>query len=950
MARTRVVERPESPYSHSLLAIDVWADFQITFSFPRYNQYTGYADDPATVSNHQDFTDAQKDAARTVLAQVSSYTNLTFVEVSGVDAGSATLRFGNTRTTDSAFAYLPVDLPEGGDAWFSNEPWMLNPQRGDYAYFAIIHEIGHTLGLDHPHDNIIGIPMPADRDWIAYTVMSYRSAAGGPLGYRLYENEFAQTFMQEDIAALQQAYGANFDFNSGNTVYSMDENTGELFINGVGEGAPASSKVLLTIWDGGGEDTYDFSSYIGHVYLNLEPGGWTKLPESQRFGAGYPAMPGGIANAYLFEGDQRSIIENAIGGSGNDELIGNDVANRLEGGEGRDRLYGNGGDDFLFGGAADDGVYGGAGNDYLDGGDGTDSIHGNDGDDRLIGGRGRDSMDGGPGNDYLDGGDDSDFLRGGDGADELFGRDGRDNLRGDAGNDFLDGGNDADTLDGGDGDDKLFGSLGDDELFGRDGNDELIGGLGDDRLDGGPGIDSLIGGLGNDYYVWDEQQDIITELPGEGVDTILSHFDITLSGFANIENVNLYWSARDVTGNDADNTIVGNALANIIDGGSGADLMRGLRGDDTYYVDNSGDVIYEMSNEGFDTVYASVSFALLPHVRYSYGTRSSVELLVLTGTADIDLGGSEIANELRGNSGNNRLFGGAGEDLLFGDLGDDVIHGGEDTDTAVFTGVRDEYVVEAVSLFEFRVTGPDGTDLVRGIELLEFADQTISIQPQGGIEYEWGRGGHMKFAPLKAKIEADMENIRDYDGNDLGGDLPWVWIDEFDIDGDGDIDDILVNKSIGRFAIVGGNEYDRIFFDDYGENGETRVVGIYIDPLVASGVVEQGSDFDSQRRFQNDLEIENLKQVFGADDYDGDGLQEVYFGLTDGTAYLHAYMHADGNIQYANYQSEAQVKEYLEANGYDETTYGNWFHLNSYVSASDDTSNLAYMPTTDTFA
>ncbi len=109
------------------------------------------------------------------------------------------------------------------------------------------------------------------------------------------------------------------------------------------------------------------------------------------------------------------------------------------------------------------------------------------------------------------------------------------------------------------------------------------------------------------------------------------------------------------------------------------------------------------------------------------------------------------------------------------------------------------------------------------------------------------------------------------------------------------------------------------------------MAGIYIDPLVESGQVRAGSDFDSQTRFQNDLFIANINRVLGAADYDGDSLQEVYFALSDGTAYLHAYMHADGNIRYANYQSEGQVREFLIGHGYGEETFGDWF-----ASGQDD--------------
>jgi hypothetical protein len=65
--------------------------------------------------------------------------------------------------------------------------------------------------------------------------------------------------------------------------------------------------------------------------------------------------------------------------------------------------------------------------------------------------------------------------------------------------------------------------------------------------------------------------------------------------------------------------------------------------------------------------------------------------------------------------------------------------------------------------------------------------------------------------------------------------------------------------------------------------------------------------------------------VLGGADYDHDGLQEVYFALTDGTAYLHAYMHADGNIRYANYQNQQQVIDFLTAEGWAPSTYAGWF-------------------------
>ena len=131
-----------------------------------------------------------------------------------------------------------------------------------------------------------------------------------------------------------------------------------------------------------------------------------------------------------------------------------------------------------------------------------------------------------------------------------------------------------------------------------------------------------------------------------------------------------------------------------------------------------------------------------------------------------------------------------------------------------------------------------------------------------------------------------------------------------DLNLDGYQEYVFVNIFTARLASVG---FEEDFFK-HGENGNTRVLGIYIDPLVAAGEILNGSDEDSQRRFSNDIKIDNL-ELKTSGDFNLDGLQELYWKTADGTAYLRALMHADGNIQYANYQSEDQMKEYLTANG-----------------------------------
>ena len=84
--------------------------------------------------------------------------------------------------------------------------------------------------------------------------------------------------------------------------------------------------------------------------------------------------------------------------------------------------------------------------------------------------------------------------------------------------------------------------------------------------------------------------------------------------------------------------------------------------------------------------------------------------------------------------------------------------------------------------------------------------------------------------------------------------------------------------------------------------------------MVVNGETIDRLALNSQVRFQNDLKIDNLVAKH-AGDYDSDGVHEVYWKTADGSAYLRSLMHADGNIRYANYQSESQMKEYLTANG-----------------------------------
>lgn len=185
--------------------------------------------------------------------------------------------------------------------------------------------------------------------------------------------------------------------------------------------------------------------------------------------------------------------------------------------------------------------------------------------------------------------------------------------------------------------------------------------------------------------------------------------------------------------------------------------------------------------------------------------------------------------------------------------------------------------------------------------------------------------GSSIFDLVDAFTATALANLVDFDGNTLGAVEQWLEIGRIDVEGDGDLEVIMINELIGRWATLGITADGKIDFSANGEGGDTRVVGIYVDPLVADGTNVLGGPFDSQTRFANDIQTGNLGSILGAGDYDGDGFQEVYFGLKDGSAVLHAYMHADGNIRYANYQSEADLQAFMQANGIAASVYDDWF-------------------------
>jgi serralysin len=281
--------------------------------------YDGY---PATLTA---FSEQDKALTRAVLAKIEAVCNVHFVEVPDNAQLCGVVRYGYSQQPSAmqlaGYAYFPSTDPRGGDVWLGTD--MAAPQWNGFRPELILHETLHALGLKHPFGD--GAVLPTFENVIANTVMSYSPVAGSATGSM---SAYPIEPMPLDVQTLQFLYGTA-DTAPGDTHYDL--------------ASAAFQGDFSTLYDSGGHDTLDAAAIAHGVTLDLR--------ESGRSDIGVTIAASGLVNGGFVTSTYRStlaiapgtVIEDAIGSSQGDTLIGNDADNRLVGGGGNDTIDGGAG-------------------------------------------------------------------------------------------------------------------------------------------------------------------------------------------------------------------------------------------------------------------------------------------------------------------------------------------------------------------------------------------------------------------------------------------------------------------------------------------------------------------------------------------------------------------------------------------------------------------------------
>jgi Ca2+-binding RTX toxin-like protein len=647
-----------------------------------------------------------------------------------VNNTNADITFNYSSRTDGngTYAYWNGYSRPGGNyeidrayIWL-NSGWSSHNQNSDmffggYGLSTYLHEIGHTLGLSHAgtynagSGGTLSYAASAEyfQDSAKYTVMSYWDAdAAEPVDHYGQSGSwlYASTPLLHDVAALQAAYGADLTTRVTNTTYGFNSNADRAVFDFTVNRDP-----ILCIWDAGGVDTLDCSGYSNNQYLNLNAGTFSDV--------GF--MTDNVSIAF------GAVIENAVGGSGSDVLVGNSTHNALSGGQAMDTYVfsaGGWGADIIIdvnlGGRI---VFAGVSNAASLLGQFTASV-----------------LESGYRLAYAG----SEILLNGvsSAVGWSFGYTAASQFSGSWTTIALE---------------DLVQSGGPRTLTGSRGNDTMRGESGDDFLNGAAGADRMIGGAGSDTYVVDNQGDVIDETNGAGGDAggndvVRSSITFSLSNamrvFGDVESLELIGSNHiNGSGNAGNNLITGNAGNNILVGLSGADSLDGAGGRDTasYAASDAGvtvslsgglgsgghaqgDTLFFIENvigsDFDDTIEGNAENNVLnggkhgadgDSVTYSNALAGVTVSLAITKAQNTYAAGKDTLigfENLTGSAFADKLTGNAAKNVLTGGDSNDVINGGAGADTLIGGSGNDVYIVDNVGDVVDELSG-EGIDTVQ---------------------------------------------------------------------------------------------------------------------------------------------------------------------------------------------------------------------------------------------
>ena len=644
-------------------------ELAFNYSFPTV--IPAYDGNPVHADGYEPFGDVQKGQAEAVFSYISTITSLAFRLVDDAASINTIAIALNNQPSSDGYAVGPMDEFSGSDVFFSDASNNESFSAGTYAALTLVHEIGHAIGLKHPFNGPDALGNVASAPYLQGSEDNTRWTV---MSYNSSPDTYQARFGLLDIAALQYLYGPNLAERAGNDIY-----------------LPSSSDANF-VWDGAGIDTIDATNSSERVTVFLAPGYWGFLGDGR---ASEITAPGQITVNF------GSVIENAIGSKYGDYIIGNDIGNAIDGGDGNDSLVGGAGNDTLNGGAGTDTVaFSGALTSYLVGWNASESMF--------------------------------TLYSAADGLDTVI---------------------DVETL-------QFAGISYQASELAVNINHAPVGAV----SIAGAAIQNQslvaantlidVDGLGAIQYQWYADGAPIT---GATTDTLVLRqaqvgktITVTASytdGFGAAEHCTSAATAAVANVNDA--PVLAHALADQL---ANAGTALAFTPPSNTFSDVDGDILaWTARLTGGAALPSWLAFDPVTHAFSGTPTSDAVGVLSLHVTA-ADSGGLSASDDfnltvgqqvppIMGTAANDSLTGGTGADLILGLVGNDTLTGlgGNDTidggagalDESDYLGARSAYTAKLQDSGDIVITGPEGTDTLRGVERAVFADVALGFDVSG---------------------------------------------------------------------------------------------------------------------------------------------------------------------------------------------------------------------------